>query len=748
MVTYSAHSLEGRPEAEWQTLETHLKETADAAKCFSPALARGDPAGPLLDDLAAAAGLLHDYGKATKGFQARLHDAKTRVDHSTAGGREAEKRYGPMGKLLAYAILGHHAGLADAGSEIDPDQSTTRYRLAQPPKEPPDPAALAALPLPKPGTLRFPFTLTPGSAFPISFLVRMLYSALVDADSLNTEAFCDREKAALRQPGLPIANLKEKLDAYLAERFSRRPAEDDLSKEADILRRRGEILKTCQDARLSPGIYTLSVPTGGGKTFASLALALNHAVQEGMRRVIYAIPFTSIIEQNAKEFVKALGAENVLEHHSNADFGDEEQDEERQELSPKRLTAENWDAPVVVTTNVQFFESLFASTRSRCRKLHNIAGSVIVLDEAQMLDSDFLKPSLAALCELVRHYHCTVILCTATQPALGEYLPEGLRAQEIMRDPGALYEAFRKVRLVPEGALSLETLAERIARERQALCIVNTRGAAAELYKLLPKAPGTFHLSARMTAAHRSRKIDEIRALLDGGQPCRVVSTQLVEAGVDLDFPVVYRAEAGLDSIVQAAGRCNRNGKLPEGGELHVFSQEGQVLKGWFDRTARYAREVMNLFPEDPLAPRAIEKYFELLYGMHAGKLDEKKIMDSLDTGAGAVNLNFDFKRVAREFQLIEDNTFTIYVPHDEESQAIAQRLRMGFASRGDLRRLGRYGVQVYENELKELLRAGSVERVSDSEAFLLTDPNLYDDQERGLLHIDENSLRTDFLCK
>jgi CRISPR-associated helicase Cas3/CRISPR-associated endonuclease Cas3-HD len=713
------------------------------AKCFAPALARGDPAGPMLDNLAAACALLHDYGKATKGFQARLHDQKTRVDHSTAGGQEAIRRYDrAFSRLLAYVILSHHAGLANAGY----DEGALDYRLAHPPKEPPDPAALEGLSLPPQNALRYPFPDKPSGAFSISFLIRMLYSALVDADSLNTESFCDPEKAALRQQGPPIAELRDRLDTHLIEKFSACKTTSQTPKEAEILRLRGEILKTCQNARLSPGIYTLTVPTGGGKTFASLALALNHAVQHGMRRVIYAIPFTSIIEQNAAQFAEALGAENVLEHHSNADFGDEEQDEERQQLSKKRLTAENWDAPVVVTTNVQFFESLFAATRSRCRKLHNIAGSVIVLDEAQMLDSDFLKPSLAALSELVRHYHCTVILCTATQPALGAYLPEGMRSQEIMQDPMALYEAFRKVRPAREGVLSLESLAERLAGERQVLCIVNTRGAASELYGLLPKEAGTFHLSARMTAAHRSAKIAEIRARLDLGQPCRVVSTQLVEAGVDLDFPVVYRAEAGLDSIVQAAGRCNRNGRLAEDGELHVFSQQGQVLRGWFDRTARYAREVMDLFPEDPLQPRAIEKYFEMLYGMHAGKLDEKKILESMDFGAGAKNLNFDFKRVAREYQLIEDNTFTVYIPHDEESREIAGRLRKGYTNRRDLRKLGRYGVQVYENELKELLRTRSVEPVTDSDAYLLTDPDLYDDQERGLLHIGENSLRTDFL--
>mgnify|MGYP000940659859 CR=1 FL=1 len=737
-MTYSAHSLEGRPESEWQSLEAHLTETAQLAREFSDIFGAGA--------LAEALALLHDYGKSTGRFQERLKGKAARVDHSTAGGQEAMRRYGnAFGRLLAYCIIGHHAGLANAGSEFSADESALKFRLTRPLKDAPDPAVLAALPLPPPKALALPFRDQQSGAFSIAFLTRMLFSALVDADSLNTERFTSPDRALLRHPGLPIDALSDRLNEYLNRRFTRRPPEDDTTKAAQILRLRRGILETCWAASLPQGIYTLTVPTGGGKTFSSLTLALNHATQHGLRRVIYAIPFTSIIEQNAQQFKDALGAENVLEHHSNATF-DEEENEDNQALLRMRLSSENWDAPVVVTTNVQFFESLFACRRTRCRKLHNIAGSVIVLDEAQMLDSDFLKPCLAALSELVRHYHCTVILCTATQPALGGVFPADMRPREIMEDPLALYEAFRKVRATREGEISLEALKERIASERQALCIVNTRGAAAELYGLLAKEPGVFHLSARMTATHRTQKIEEIKSRLRDGQPCRVVSTQLVEAGVDLDFPVVYRAEAGLDSIVQAAGRCNREGRLPEGGQLHVFSLEGHPLRGWFNRTANYGREVMDRFPEDPLSPEAIARYFEMLYAMHAGGLDAKEIMKALDSGEGAKNLNFDFKKVAEDFHLIEDNTHPLLIPHDAESLEITRRLRAGFASRADLRKLGRYGVQVYDNEWKELVRTGSAEPVQGSDAYLLTDLNLYDKKERGLLHIDENGLRTDFL--
>ena len=728
---YYAHSLDSRPDNEWQSLTAHLKGTAELAGAFADDFGAGI--------LARAAALLHDYGKATKSFQARLRGTFAKVDHSTAGGQEAVRRYGKcFGHFLSYAILGHHAGLPDAGSDQSLDGTLIR-RLSQRLKETPDPDVLASLP----ETLQLPFKdLAHVDPFSIAFLIRMIYSTLVDADSLDTERFCDRGKFALRSPGASMKELSVRLARYLSGRFPQLPAGDP-SQGSHISRLRSQILaQSAACGTLPQGVYTLTVPTGGGKTFSSLSFALNHADAHGLSRVIYAIPFTSIIEQNAAEFIAALGDENVLEHHSSVSFGDGEDDDD-QSLR-LRLTAENWDAPLIITTNVQFFESLFSSRRSKCRKLHNIAGSVIVLDEAQMLPSDFLRPCLAALAELVRHYRCTVVLCTGTQPALSDYFPADLRPREIMEAPLALYEAFRKVRIEREGTLSLSELAERIVGERQALAILNTRGAAAEAYALIAGEPGAFHLSARMTAVHRSRKIHEIKDCLKDGAPCRVVSTQLVEAGVNLDFPVVYRAQAGLDSIVQAAGRCNREGKLREGGQVRVFALEGQTLRGWFSRTAQYGREAMDAFPEDPLSPDAIARYFSMLYNMHPQGLDAKGILAALGSGSGPKNLRFPFKSVDRDFQLIEDNTHTILIPHDDESLVLAGRIRAGFASRADLRRLGRYGVQVYDGELKELLKTHSVEPVGG--AYLLIDLSLYDAKERGLLHIDEGGYRNDFL--
>ena len=731
---YYAHSVDGHPEQDWQLLDDHLRQTADLAEEYASHFNAGA--------LGRVAGLLHDLGKATRRFQARLRGAPGKVDHSTAGGQLAMRLFGDVfGRLLAYVVMGHHGGLPDSGTEASVEGALLN-RLEQ--ELPEAPEISEGIKDRLETRLTYPFRdQYAARPFSVAFLVRMLYSALVDADSLETEQFCSPEQAALRKAPADMRMLAARLDGRLRERFSL-PPPAAAPKQAQILALRADILKRCTEAASLPrGVYTLTVPTGGGKTFAGLSFALHHAARhEKMRRVIYAIPFTSIIEQNAGELRWALDEENVLEHHSNADFGEDE-NEDNQMIRRMRLSAENWDAPVVVTTNVQFFESLFANRRARCRKLHNIAGSVIVLDEAQMLPVDFLLPCVAALEELVRHYDCTVVLCTATQPALDKYFSEDLKPVELVERPLELYEAFRKVRVAVDGTLSREELATRLKAERQALCIVNTRGDAAELYGLIKDGGDAFHLSARMSATHRSRKIGQIKAVLAAGAPCRVVSTQLVEAGVNLDFPAVYRAMAGIDSIVQAAGRCNREGKLPSGGRLHIFSPEGQKLKGWFSRTAAHGAEVIALFPDDPLSPRAVGRYFELLYGLYASGLDEHGILRAMN-GAGAKNFLFPFKQVAEQFKLIEDSTHSVIVPHDRESARLSAKLKAGAATRTDMRRLSRYIVQVYDNERKELLQTNSVMEVAGQ--YILTDLSLYDDEERGLLHIDDGAYATDLL--
>jgi CRISPR-associated endonuclease/helicase Cas3 len=439
------------------------------------------------------------------------------------------------------------------------------------------------------------------SCFQFSFFVRMIYSCLVDADFLDTELFMDVEKASWRHGYPSIEYMNEQLQSYLGELTSH-------ALPTPINSYRTDILKQClAAASQQPGLFSLTVPTGGGKTLSSLAFALKHALQFGKKRVIYVIPYTNIIEQNAAVFRTILGADAVLEHHSS--FEPDEEDRR------SRLASENWDAPLVVTTNVQFFESLFASRSSRCRKIHRIATSVVVLDEAQMLPVPLLKPSLEVLRELALNYGTTIVLCTATQPALStsETFKDGLEnVREIVNEPAALYHSFKRVQTVKLPLLHDEELAGRLNEYRQVLCIVNTRRHARRLYELLPDRAGCHHLSALMCPAHRTGVLNRVRTALGSGDPCRLVSTQLVEAGVDIDFPVVYRSLSGVDSIAQAAGRCNREGKMADLGKMFVFTPEAGLPPGYFRQSAETAKAVLR-HHVDPLSPEAVHAYFEQL---------------------------------------------------------------------------------------------------------------------------------------
>ncbi len=563
---YYAHSTSRRDRADWQPLRAHLQNVAD--------LARERAAKFGADEWGYIAGLLHDLGKYSTEFQARLEGSLGRVDHSTAGAVEAGKRFQALARPLQFVVAGHHAGLANGGEEEHNQRSSLRDRLAA---SLPDYSAYASeidlkpdLPPPRLALHKNARGRSGRTGFQCAFFTRMLFSCLVDADYLDTEGFYDRvEGRPTRRVAPPaLVELKPRLDAYLA----------DLSAQADdtlVNRERAGILAACRaGGHETPGLFTLTVPTGGGKTLASLAFALDHALAHGLDRVIYVIPYTSIIEQNAAVFREALGDEPVLEHHSAFIDDPTAEPEARDKL---RLAMENWDAAVVVTTAVQFFESLFADRPARSRKLHNIARSVVILDEAQTLPLPLLRPCVAALDELARNYGTSVVLCTATQPALIETDDEatsfegGFRnVREIAPEPKRLYQTFKRVTVEQLGDLDDAALATRLRTHERVLCIVNTRAHARELYERIKGEDGCYHLSALMCPKHRSARLDTIRGALKARQRCIVVSTSLVEAGVDVDFPVVYRAEAGIDSIAQAAGRCNREGRL-ERGEVFVF---------------------------------------------------------------------------------------------------------------------------------------------------------------------------------
>ena len=688
-----------------QTVAEHLSGTAALSRAFAEAFGAGDD-GELI-------GLLHDLGKCTDGFQNRLLRDGPRVDHATAGAVACSKYYGRFED--AACIAGHHSGLPDFGNvRTDCAGDATLYgRLKK---------GIAEQYLESCGESGMTLPDLPRAAAQpdrlcASFRTRMLYSCLVDADFLDTEHFMDGDRGRGGYDDIPT--LLARLEKYIA------PWQNPQN---ELNRLRCDILNTCLEAGAkAKGLYTLTVPTGGGKTVASLAFALRHAAVHGMQRVIYVIPYTSIIEQNAAVFRDILGAANVLEHHCGVqlDLSDGAPPEEVR----RALAAENWDIPVVVTTAVQLFDSLYANRSSRCRKLHNLANSVIVFDEAQMLPLPHLRPCVAAMASLTAQFHSTVVLCTATQPSLGDLLAAyapGWPVEELCPQTAALYERFRRVTFRREDALEDSALAGRLGEHRQVLCIVNSRRAAQRIYELLPR-EGSFHLSTLMIPAQRQAFLHKIRERLRRGEVCRVVSTSLIEAGVDVDFPLVYREMAGLDSILQAAGRCNREGKRPIDESVVTVFERTEPPPTLFRQAIGAAVEALQ-GGRDPGAPETMERYFRSLRSLKGDALDKNSVVRAFTEGISGCDM--PFQTVAESFHLIESNTHTVYVPFDEGS-ALMVRLAAGECSRALYRALGRYAVSVYEPHFQALYAAGAILTAQDvptldSGSAILRDMSLY----------------------
>ena len=707
MPTYYGHSAENRPQSDWQTLKSHAENVAALAAQFA------EPFGAA--DIARYTGLLHDLGKYSDPFQLRLAGSPQRVDHATAGAKEAIARWQLMGKLMAYCIAGHHAGLAN-GSGEGKGRSTLQERLAAevPPlnavwqTEIPLPEHIAAPPL-KPNPKYRGFTQ--------AFFTRMLYSCLVDADYLDTEAFYAKlENKTVERGDYPaLSALQQAFAQHLQN--TRAKAQNSKGGQAELNRLRSEILEHAQQqAALPPGLFTLTVPTGGGKTYTSMAFALEHARQYGQRRIIYVVPFTTIIEQNAAAFRQAfgtLGEAAVLEHHSTFDDSTLLDRDSRDKL---RHATENWDAPVIITTAVQFFESLFADRASRCRKLHNIANSIIILDEAQMLPLHLLRPVMAAIDELARNYRCSVVMCTATQPAINAdngFYGGFSDVREIAPDPARLYTALRRTTVRHIGNQSDAELLEHLTAQPQLLIIVNNRRHARSLYDSAKHLDGTYHLTTLMCAEHRSQVLETLRARLKAGEPCRLIATSLIEAGVDISFPRLMRAEAGADSIAQAAGRCNRENKWSaEDSEVLIFHPE-ETWKAPPELAANAAcmRETLRN-DGDLLAPKAMTAYFARIYDLN--DLDKHHILDSLIANARR-ELNFPFQTIAEKCRVIESNyMLPLLIPYDKKAQDRIKALEHANHLGGLLRKLQRYTVQVPERSLRELLKEGVVEVIND----------------------------------
>ena len=689
-----------------QLLKEHLQGVSRLSEKFASEF--GEP------HVGKMVGLYHDIGKYSEQFQKYIrHESNKRVDHSTAGARELFKIKNSLNFIAAICVAGHHCGLQNIGNKRVSDSTTFFTRVNE-----------KIIPNYESYKKEISFSEVKNNSeliskveknyFAVMFYTRMIFSCLVDADFLDTENFMNGGKN-LRGKFFEIETLKKILGEYVQENFLN---ENNVRYDEPINQKRRKILNECVQSgeNFTENLLSLTVPTGGGKTISSMAFALHNAAKNGQRRIIYVIPYTSIIEQTAKIFSNIFGSENVIEHHSGAEYDDTESEEE----NIKRLATENWDAPIIITTNVQFFESLFSNKTSKCRKLHNIANSVIIFDEAQMIPTKFLKPCVAAISELTRHYNCTIVLCTATQPSL-EKLFDGQRLKEICCGVEDNYNFFRRatIKVLPK-KFSYDDLIARLKENRQVLCIVNKKKTAGTIFENLNDEENIFYLSTNLCPVHRTQILTKIKKCLAENQMCRVISTSLVEAGVDLDFPCVYREIAGLDSIIQSAGRCNREGKFstPES-FTYVFQLDNEKTLQNQSLRINATNLVCEKYFSEIDSPQAIKYYFDSLHKWTGDSLDKREILKKLCK-------EFKFKEIAEKFKLIDENTKAVFIPYDEVAQEIEQKILNGDISRTLIRKAGKYIVNVYEDLYKTMLSSKSIEIIDESLAVLI-DLNLYD---------------------
>lgn len=698
-----------------------------------------------LKDLAYNAGLLHDFGKYRPDFQRYILAASganqsgkvpPKAPHAIVGAIEARRLFDdPMiADTLAYCISGHHRGL------YDHNEMERRLRHGEHKRW-----CDACEKLTSAENLETVDCDDVDEPDDLQMAIRMLFSALVDADRLDTERFMTPDLSAerLRIKGnyASLSTLRERLRAK-TESFSSAP-------DTSVNRARAYFLESCRThgAESDPGIYTLSLPTGAGKTISSMAWALEMAIRNHHDRIIYVIPYTSIITQTAMVFREIFGEENILEHHSEVVVEQQTEDDKSDEqISRLKFLTENWDAPIILTTNVQFFESLFASKPAKCRKVHSIANSVIVMDEVQALPEGFLSPILSAISTLSGAFHCSILCCSATQPVYDEdlsspdeggdyYTPLDTRGDLVPRE-ARYFAPFDRVdyHLEPQTVTSQE-LAERLAAEHSVLCVVNSRKDAGQVYRALrdlPKvnADEVIHLSRSMCSAHLRRSIETIKERMREGKVTKVISTQLIEAGVDLDFPCVWRAHSGLGSIIQAGGRCNREGKMEQRGQVFVFSLTdgsrpfGNIARGC-NATKMLLHKLSNKIT-DPTDPEVIAKYYRL-YFKDIPDFDTEGIEKDLTEDPEDIN----FESAAERFKLIDDEgTFPVIVPYMDEGKDLVRKIRYHeLLTRRDYHRMQEYSVSLRQGDYSTLLSHGNVEQIPWGEDFIsvLVDDKCYD---------------------
>ena len=724
-----------------QSIEEHCLNVARLAR----ELIYEDEDSCGMKDLAYNAGLLHDFGKYRPDFQRYILAASganqsgkvpPKAPHAIVGAIEARRLFDdPMiADTLAYCVSGHHRGL------YDHNEMERRLRHGEHKRW-----CDACEKLTSVEDLGTTDCDDVGEPYDLQMAIRMLFSALVDADRLDTEQFMTPDLSAerLRIKGnyASLNTLRERLMAK-TESFSSAP-------DTSVNRARAYFLESCRThgAESDPGIYTLSLPTGAGKTISSMAWALEMAIRNHHDRIIYVIPYTSIITQTAMVFREIFGKENILEHHSEVVVEQQgEGDSGDEQISRLKFLTENWDAPIILTTNVQFFESLFASKPAKCRKVHSIANSVIVMDEVQALPEGFLSPILSAIDTLSEAFHCSILCCSATQPVYDEdlnspddgsdyYTPLDTKGDLVPRE-AKYFAPFDRVdyHLEPQTVTSQE-LADRLAAEHSVLCVVNSRKDAGQVYRALRdlpkvKADEVIHLSRSMCSAHLRRAIETIKVRMREGKPTKVISTQLIEAGVDLDFPCVWRAHSGLGSIIQAGGRCNREGKMERRGQVFVFSLAdgsrpfGNIARGC-NATKILLHKLSNKIT-DPTDPEVIAKYYRL-YFKDIPDFDTEGIEKDLTEDPEDIN----FDSAAERFKLIDDEgTFPVIVPYMEEGKELVRMIRSHeILSREDYHRMHEYSVSLRQGDYSTLLGHGNIEQIPWGEDFIsvLVDDECYD---------------------
>lgn len=712
---------------EIQSNEEHQQGVAEKAKVFAAEFGMGEWGRVL--------GLLHDKGKEKKAFQQHImkdsgKDPTVRVEgdycHAYVGALLARNQYSNVASLLAYPIVGHHAGLYDYSdyddvmekksipSEID----TTELNISL------SPSILKSI---KP--------------FECNHLIRMLFSCLVDADRLDTEEFMKPEQAELRGGKKTLQELAPLLEKDLSDKRNETMKKNKDKTIVNIVR--NQVQEECRmKAECESGFYSLTVPTGGGKTLSSLLWAMKHAIYNGKRRIIIAIPYTSIIVQTAQILRDIFGSENVLEHHSNVSYEalcDREDNGEDNLALQMKLATENWDYPIIVTTNVQLFESMYSNKPTPCRKLHNLCNSVLILDEVQALPTQYLQPIVNALKTYQRLFGMSVLFTTASQPVLeGRHqgtIPritfDGIdKITEIIPDGSDLHNKLRRVNLhFDERQSSYDEIAERIAQYDRVLCIVNSRRAAKEIFDRLPDDEYKYHLSRLMCPIHIKETIaDIIDKLRISKKKIRVISTQLIEAGVDIDFPFVLRQGIGLDSVLQAAGRCNREGGDVRG-EVYVFSlNEEKEYPNSFMEKSNNARKRLSK-DLDWFSPDAMEAYFLKLYKGYTQTFDKMDLKKKLENPS-----YYLFKTASEKFKLIDDKTRSVVVNYGDAERLVNQVKQNGVTYEL-MKALGQYTVNVSESNFKILKDAFDKGERIPKGLFFLMNKGQYDRQTGVILN-------------